>query len=201
MEILEIIKKIKNYKMVLLVTAVIGVTAGMVFYLMPEKYISSGSIYVRREIINSTDFFTYEGYYAQQTAVGYTNSISNLIESPDVQKMLLEKSGEEINTIKLINLQRKIRVKKTGPQIILLEIKEKTPKEAENKWINLANIVISKSEEINRQGDGNLSVVTLSDKPLIRENYKNPYIFSLVGLLIGLTLGIILISFKEYLKK
>lgn len=201
MEIFEIIKKIKNYKMILVVTAVIGITAGMFFYLMPEKYVSAGSIYVRREIINSTDFFTYEGYYAQQTAAGYTNSVTNLIESPDIQKMLLEKSGEEINTLKLINLQRKIKVKKTGPQIILLEIKEKTPKEAEDKWVNLANIVISESEEINREGDDNLSVVALSDKPLIRETYKNIYIFSLVGLLIGLTLGSVLVSFKEYFKK
>jgi capsular polysaccharide biosynthesis protein len=201
MELREIIKKMKKNKLAIVTPMLVGLLAGLAFYAMPSKYISSGSIYVRRKVSEQTDFFTYEGYYAQQTALGYTDSVSNLIESSDIKKMLLEKSGEAINTIKLLDLQRKVKVKKTGPQLILLEIKEKTPEEAKEKWMSLTDIVILKSQEINMGGDKEISLGTLSKEPLIRETYKNPYIFSLVGSLIGLTLGLIFLSLREYLKE
>ena len=201
MEIREIIKKIKKHRAVLLTPAILGLLMGLAFFYIPPKYTSSGSIYINRKIDEPSEFFTYEGYYAQQSALGYTNSVSALIESTDVQKELLERSGEVLTSDSLRNLQRKIKVRKVGPQVIFIEVKEKTPEKSEEMWVNLTDIVISKSEEINREGDSNLYLTLLSSKPLVKETYRNIYTFSVFGLILGSALGLLLVSIKEYLKK
>jgi capsular polysaccharide biosynthesis protein len=201
MEIREIIKKVKKQKLIPIFASLVGFLAGLVIYYLPQKYIASGSFYISRKINNSTDFFTYEGYYAQQTALNYTNSVSALIESKDVQKELLEKMREPINEKNLRELKRDIKVKKTGPQIILMEIKNETPEKSKEIWRNLSGIVISKSEELNREIDNNLQIFTISKEPSIEETYKNLLLFSLVGLIIGGAIGLLIISFKEYSKK
>jgi capsular polysaccharide biosynthesis protein len=201
MELREIIIKIKKQKLILIFASLVGFLMGLIIYYLPQKFISSGALYVSRKINSSADFFTYEGYYAQQTALNYTNSVLALIESKDIQKELLEKMGEPVNEKNLRELKRDIKVKRTGPQVILVEIKNETPEKSKETWKNLSDIVISKSEELNKEIDNNLKIFTISKEPSIEETYKNLLLFSFAGLIIGGALGLIIISFKEYSKK
>ncbi|MBW6441327.1 hypothetical protein K0B04_00235 [Patescibacteria group bacterium] len=200
MELKEIFKKINRYRITLILFAVLGLVAGVIFYVLPTNYYSSGSFFVKRKIDPSNDFFAYEGYYAQQSALSYTNSLTALAESPDVKKELLENMGEEVNNQNIRKINNAVKVKKTGPQMILITVKGKDYEISRDIWKKLANTLVQKSTEINKNGDENLSVSLVSQEPLVKEGYKNIYIFTLAGILLATSLGILVISVKEYFR-
>lgn len=201
MELREIIKKIKRNRRLVYTSILGGILLGIVIYTLPSRYISSGSLYVKRSIEPSKDFFTYEGYYAQQSAQSYTNSFVALVESQDIQKKTLESIGTPITDKNLRKLDRMIKVKKTGPQVILVKVTDKDYNYSEKVWVSLTKSVIETSKVLNDNGDKNISVSTVSEKPLIKETYKSPYTFSIVGMVIGLSTGCLCICVKEYIKE
>jgi len=87
----KIIKTIEKNRLLLITATFIGLVLGIIFYFLPSKYISSGSFYVSKKTDKSLDFFTYEGYYAQQSAITYADSVITLAKSVDIKKDVLEK--------------------------------------------------------------------------------------------------------------
>ena len=200
MELKDILKKVRKYKIFLVLFAIAGFSAGALFYNIPPKYISSGSFYIKRGVNPEKEYFTYEGYYAQQTALAYTNSVVALIESPDIKKKVLEEMKIPVNEENLRKLNRVVRVKKTGPQIILVTVKDENYDTSTKMWGKLAESLISKTNEINKNGDESLSISLVSEQPLVRETYKSFYLFALVGSVIGLSLSTFFICVKEYFR-
>lgn len=198
MEFRDILKKIRKNSGMLTICTLIGLLAGVLFHLLPSTYIASGSFYITRKEDNSESFFTYEGYYSQQTATTYTNSVVALAESVDVKKQVLNKLDFPINKYNVRKINKSLSVKKTGPQIINITFKDKDIKKAETIWECVADILIETSININRDGDGKLTVVKISEKPFIKESYKPISISSIVGILFGFSLGTVIISLKEY---
>ncbi len=201
MELREIIKKIKRNRKIVVTSILGGILLGILIYNLPSRYSSSGSLYVKRSIEPSEKFFTYEGYYAQQSAQSYTNSFMALVESQDIRKKTLESIGTPITDKNLRKLDRIIKVKKTGPQVISVKVTDSNYDYSEKVWMALTKSVIDTSKELNEGGDKNISVSTVSETPLVEETYKSPYIFSLAGMVIGLSIGCLFICVKEYIKE
>lgn len=200
MEIKEIMKKIRKNKVLLGLSCFLGLLAGFVFFILPPTYTASGSLYVTRKAEDSGSFFTYEGYYSQQSAITYTNSVVALAESSDVKEQVLKSLEIPTNTINLRKLNNSIVVKKTGPQIININVKNKNLDKSKRIWEELSKSIIETSKNINENSNDNLSVVKVSDKPLIKENYKPPVIIGLSGLLLGFSIGLLVISLKDYFR-
>lgn len=200
MEIKEIMKKIRKNKVLLGLSCFLGLLAGFIFFILPPIYTASGSLYVTRKAEDSGSFFTYEGYYSQQSAITYTNSVVALAESSDVKEQVLKSMGMPLDTINLRKLNNSIIVKKTGPQIINIDVRNKNSDKSKRIWEELSKSIIETSKNINENSNDNLSVVKVSDKPLIRENYKPPLIIGLSGLLLGFSIGLLVISLKEYFR-
>ena len=200
MELKKIIKTIEENRPLLITAAFIGLVLGIIFYFLPSKYISSGSFYVSKKTDKSLDFFTYEGYYAQQSAITYADSVITLAKSVDIKKDVLEKMNQPINEKNLRELNKSIKIKKAGPQIISLEIKGRTYELAEETWTKFSESLIKKSEEMNENSDEKLVVNTVSEKPLTRKAYRSPWVFGATGFLAGLALGILVMCGKEYFK-
>ncbi len=200
MEIKEITKKLTKYRTQLIISVVIGAILGVEIYFLPPKYISSGSFYIKRGISGEKNYFTYEGYYGQQTALSYTNSVVALAESLDIKKLVLDRLKIEVNEESLRKLSRMIRVKKTGPQVILITVKADDYTTSENIWTKLSESLLSTTYEINKDGDPNLMVEKVSDFPVVKEGYRSMLLFGIGGSLISFTLFSFYICFKEYLK-
>ncbi|HQK41809.1 MAG TPA: hypothetical protein PKV39_02345 [bacterium] len=200
MELKKIIKTIEKNRPLLITATFIGLVLGIIFYFLPSKYISSGSFYVSKKTDKSLDFFTYEGYYAQQSAITYADSVITLAKSVDIKKDVLEKMNRPINEKNLRELNKSIKIKKAGPQIISLEIKGRTYELAEETWTKFSESLIKKSEEMNENSDEKLVVNTVSEKPLTRKAYRSPWAFGATGVLAGLALGILVMCGKEYFK-
>lgn len=200
MEIKDVYKKLIRHRTNLMLSLLAGALLGIIFYFLPSKYVASGSLFVNRKIGAENSFFTYEGYYGQQTALSYTNSILSLIESVDVKKMVLESNKMPLNSKNMNMLNRIVSVKKTGPQVIYLTVKGKTYEEAKRLWNSVSNVTVAAAYEINRNGDEKLSISPISPQPLVGLPYKSIYLYGVVGVLISFTLASFFICLKEYFK-
>jgi capsular polysaccharide biosynthesis protein len=184
MELKQIFKNLKKYKIALLLSAVVGVLAGLVFYLAPKTYYATGSLYVTRAIDDvKFKYFAYEGYYAQQTGVSHTNNVLSLIDSLDTRKYATM-----------------IKAKKSGPQLITLMVKGKTADQAEKLWRAVTEVTLEKDRQINLKGDPLLNVSKVSDNPVVKDQYKPLWLCIVFGFIFAPSLLILGISIKEYFK-
>lgn len=202
MELKDILKTLKYSKKILLLGAIFGIFVGYCFFLLPQKYIASGSFYITRKTEESSqEFFKYEGYYSQQAALSYTNTIAALFESLDITSKSLEKLNIPTNEINLRKYQRRINVVKAGPQIITLTVKGEGFNLAKDFWNTLADTTINESFEMNKNGDINLSISKVSKEPVVKETYKSLCLDILLGAFLGSTFSLLYITIKEYLKE
>ena len=202
MELEEIInffkEQSKNLGLFLIGGIILG---GVAFYVLPAKYLSLGTLYIGRKPEESDEFYTYSGYYAQQVALSYTETVRGLLEDSTLQAKTLEELDTPITETSLRKLQNKIRIIDAGPQLVTLEVKEKSAAKAVKVWESLATNITNTSAEINKKGDEKLSIKRVKEKPVVKETYKNLYVFSLAGGLLSLGLGTLILGIKNYMKE
>lgn len=201
MELKELIDAIYTNKKLLVIFAFIGLFTGSALFYLPAKFISTGSLYITRSVENTDKYFTYEGYYSQQTAVAYTNTALALLESIDVKTQALEKAGLEPNSYNLRKYSKLVDVKKNGPQLITLTVKDNSFEKSQNLWNSIADSFIKYSEEANVNTDPNLKVLKISPNPVVKPQYKSFYFYTFCGLAGGLTFGLILAGINSYFGK
>ena len=169
------------------------------FFIIPQKFVSSGSLFVTRQIENNTnEYFSYEGYYAQQTAQFYTNSLSGLVESIDVKSATLEKMNVPVTEYTLRELSRNLKVKKAGPQLINISVKDYTFENAEVRWKSLVDSALESIKKINEKSDPMISVTKVAETPITKEEYRNVFLNAFLGASVGLFFGIFIYLFKNY---
>ncbi len=194
-------KNLRKHSKILILSAVGGILLGYLLYLVPKPCYATGSFFIKRSVDNTRlTYFAYEGYYGQQTGLSYTNTVLALFESLDIRYEALA----NINLPTDINNFRKysamIKVKKTGPQIITLTVKGKTPQKAAVLWNSMANTTIVKSWQLNINGDPLLSISKISENPVVREQYKPLWVCLAFGLISVPLLVIFYLGLREYFK-
>lgn len=194
-------KNLKKYKTFLLLTTILGILIGGVLGYITEKYIAEGSFYVGRRIDpNQAMFFTYEGYYNQQTALSYTNTAVALIESTDVKKLTLEKLDIEVGEETLREFGNIMKVKKSGPQLITVTVKGSSTIRAFELWNSLINSFLETAEKLNKNTDPNLAIQKVSPAPIVRQSLLPLVSLPIAGGMLFLLISVFLVSLKEYLK-
>jgi capsular polysaccharide biosynthesis protein len=202
MELKEILKFLKlNRGAMILSSILFGIVGVTAFFYVPTKYYANGSLFVKRSIYPySPDHFTYEGYYGQQAAMAYTNSVIGLIESEDLRSKAIEKFGLEVNEKNLRKFAKKIKATKTGPQLITLTAKGNNAKEAEELWSVVTGATIETVNKINSDGDPYVSISKIIEKPIVKEGYKDAIVFTALGLCFGAFISAFFLAVKNYLK-
>lgn len=191
MELKEIFNFYKsNFKVILGTTILAGLLGVAGYFLLPRKYYASGSLFIRRSIYPfSENHFTYEGYYGQQAAQAYTNSIMALIESEDIMSYALKNMNIEVNEASLRKYGKKIKVVKDGPQLIGLVVKEKSEEEATNLWEAITNTSAATMNNLSRQNDPFVGVVRIAEKPIVKTGYRSIPVCVVVGMSMGFLLS------------
>lgn len=179
--------------------SLLGALLGTGIYYLPTKYLVSGSFYVTRTPQEtSPEYFTYEGYYSQQTSIAYTNTVIALLESIDTRKEVLESQSQATSEKNLRKLARDTKVTKSGPQIITLTVKRNSPHSAENYWNSYAETLLNTVMEKNQNGDRELQVLKVAEKPVTAPVYKSLPIDIIVGSFVMLACSAGYASLKEY---
>lgn len=201
MELKELVNTMLANKKLPVAFAIFGLIIGIAAYYMPAKFISTGALYITRAVENTDKYFTYEGYYSQQTAVAYTNTAVALLESIDVKTKALEKAGIAPNGFNLKKYSKLVDIKKSGPQLITLTVKDNSYEKSQNLWNSTADTFIKYSDEANFNTDSNLKILKISPEPVVKPEYKSIYFYLFSGLLGGLIFGILFVTFKSFLGK
>lgn len=200
MELKVLINILYKNALQVVVFLLIGAVGGATTFILPQKYTATGSFYVKRTIQNSSDFFTYEGYYGQQTALAYANTVFALLESTDLKSMTLKKLGTEVNEQTLRKLHKKTDIKKTAPQLVSLTVKDFSPSEAAVVWNALSESLLETTYEINKNGDSALSISKISEEPVVKQTYNNLWLNLSAGAVLGFVFGAFSLALKEYLR-
>ncbi len=198
-EVLEFLKKI--YKSLLAFFAV-GVFLGiLVFSTLPKKYISSGTLFVGRTVTETQEFYSYSGYYDQQVALSFTNTVRGFLEDKNLHAQILKKLGTEATEKNIRAIDRKIRVKTAGPQLINVEVRSKSRRETEEIWETLVDETVKTMEVLNAKADSKLFIEKTNTTVLSRELMQNPFVFGGVGGLFLMGCGTVYIATKTYFYK
>ncbi len=197
--LLKILKQ--NWQKVLLTTlfgAVVGVLA---FYLIPSKYIATGSFYVKRMVqSNGSAYFSYEGYYGQQTAQAYTGTLMGLLESTDIKSLALNKLNIEVTESSLRKFSRNVNVTKSAPQLITLSVKSTSGKSAEDKWQALSQSALDTATILNQSGDPFITISKVSQAPIVKMEFRNLAVNFGIGLGLGFIISVFILTLKKYLQ-
>ncbi len=201
MEFKEIIKIIKMNRTVLVIFALVGSLLGTALSFVPGKYRVEGSFFIGRKAdVPSTEFFTYEGYYAQQTAQSYTNTAVALLESQDLKKAVLEQMEIPVTDNNVRKLTKSFRISKIGPQVITLTVRNPEENKSEEIFKTLASNFLNMGEKISAESDENISVIPISEFPVKRQEQMPLIPCVMWGFMVGITAAILKISIKEYMK-
>lgn len=195
----------KNYFDILSMSVFFGILGLVIYFLLPTKYIASGEFFIGRNIQpvdtqQNVDSFSYEGYYAQQNALSYTANIEGILDSDFTRSEVLKQTGTPANSYNMRNLDKKIRVKRTAPQIVEVQIRDTNPQKAMETWLALTNITENISSDLNSQGDPNIFVKRINQTPVLKEAYKNPFVNFAGGIMIGAFLATFVLALEEYWK-
>lgn len=203
MELKELINNITAQRSKLFMFCVLGALAGVVaFYLIPQTYDAIGSFLVQRRVEETkSGYFSYEGYYAQQTSRDYANNLAILMESPDIKRKALEVLDLPITEKNLRNLERHLSVKKSDAAVVTLTATANSPKEAEDTWNAVADSTLNLSMEINAKNDNLITVNEVSTTPVIKPSFKNVYLDFVIGAGIGFMVFVAGLYINSYLKE
>lgn len=198
----ELVKFFRENAQKIVAAGVLFALAGVVsFYVVPVKYLATGTLFVSRETVSPElvlpSEFTYEGYYAQQNAANFTATLIGLVESEDVQSAVLTKLNKEVTAKSLFSFKRRVQVKKQAPQLVSVQVKGDTRESAASVWKVLVGEVSSVSQQVTSQDDNQISLILVSEEPVVREQYRNIMINAVIGFGLGLSLSTFFFFLKE----
>ena len=163
MELKDLIKLLnKHFKTALVCALVIGVVSFVCASLIKPRYKASTTLFVTRSVEKSSSYFTYEGFYSIQTAEKFTDTVVGLLKSVDVKRLALESVGLSFDPKSLARLEKGLLVKKASGQLVTVSITDKSESYAKNLLLELSKETVRSAQEINRNGDTNISVSFVS---------------------------------------
>lgn len=201
MEIKDLLNYYAKFKKVIALFVLFGGLLGASFYFLPKKYVATGSLYITRGVEESSEsFFNYEGYYGQQAALSYTNTVAALAESLDIREKTLEKLGIPASEEMLRKYDRRIKVTKSGPQLVTISVKETQFNDAEKLWSTLTDTLIEESGRINQEGDYKLNIAKVSVPPVVNKEFNYLPLSVLVGAALGGVLALFGLGIRSWLR-
>ena len=199
MELKVLIQQLKKRLWIIVGTTLLGVIAGWgVVSFVPVRYEASLSIYVQKIIEQSmSGEYTYDGYYAQQAAEAYTDTVMGLLESPDVAASALMATG--LNSDTIVALKRSLKVEKVAPQIVHMAVTQTDQQAASELVMAVTKIATDRVQQLDTQTSG-YTVETVNDEPLIVVQALPSMLTIRVGGLLGLMVSVGFLAFWVYLR-
>ena len=203
MELLEFIRFFRRYGFAVLFFALsLGVVSGLISLKLPSSFEASQSLFAGRQPPPpSSNFYSYDGYYSQQAAERFTDTVLGLLKNKDVLSKAAAESGWVATPEDIVKLNSRLKVKRIAPQLITISFTDIRKERAVSLVGSLTRAVINLSTSLNVQGDKLLVLNTLETNPFVEEKRFSPLIVSLFVTLVSLMVGSFFFAFIKLLKE
>ncbi len=181
--------------------ALVGLVAGIGYSMsQPRGWEASTTLYIHRTnpVNLSSNVYDYDGYYAQQAAQQYTDTVVGLLKTHDLASRAAQIASDSASPESILS---GVKVKKTAPQLIALDVSRASPEEARGELIALAQAVAERSAALNDQYGRTYKVEMVTAQPLLAPTAPNTTLNSLIGLAGGGLIGLFLALILEYLRR
>ena len=200
MELLELVAVLgKHRRLIALTTFVFGLGALLVSLQLPPKYEAILTLYVKRAAEPpSVEFYTYDGYYSQQVAERYTDTVVGLLERVGLLEDALSSLGLPTDQKSLRKARRSVEIQRVAPQLVEIRVTRKSSEDASSIASSLTVGVISQVRGLNKTGDEALSVELLTSEPVVEKHEPLVGLDTVVGVMVGFLVSILTTLFWEY---
>ncbi|OGY28316.1 MAG: hypothetical protein A3J50_02120 [Candidatus Woykebacteria bacterium RIFCSPHIGHO2_02_FULL_43_16b] len=197
-ELNEITKILGRHLKFILVMVVLGGFVGFTYsYVGGQKYESFTTIYVKRTADqNSTSYYSYDGYYAQQVGKEYTDTVLGLLKTIDPYN----EAAKRLGTYSPRALFSQSKAKKISSQVIELRIRSQSETEAKALMSALVAGLTTKVGELNRTGDSKISIEPVTNEPFTELNKTQALLNAGIGFLSGLVVSLVSLAIFVYSK-
>lgn len=199
---LVIIKK--NSVRIIVSALLVGLVVYVVSGSLPISYEATISVYIQKVPENfSQELYTYDGFYAQEAAESYTDTVVGLFESPAITEKVVALLVGLDSELTVKSVSRKVMVEKSAPRIITIRVKDNDQEVA----IQTASALFKAADESIKQLHGSddpertLQIAALNSEPLIARLAPFVWLNTLVGALVGLIGALCIVALREYLKE
>jgi len=202
-EVRDLVTKIwRPYRLVLLLSVLLAGVTYFVSKNLPASFRASGLLFVTRQAdSSSTNYFTYEGFYSQQTAERYTDSVLGILKSDQVKKLALDSLNLPSSSPDVKRFGNNTLVQKTGPQLLSVTISAGDSDTSKSLWQALADQTVKSVSAVNQSGDSKITVQVMNQELLIAEVTPKPWLYGLAAFLGLGGLGLLGLAIWEYLKQ
>ncbi len=200
MELREYLKIVrKSLPLLIILAAAFGTLAFFVSLQLPPSYTTSLTLYVKRQATEpSADYYTFDGYYSQQAAEKFTETVVGFLKSKDILLASAKLADLPTDQESLERLESSIKIRQVAPQLVSLKVEQKDGWAAKKFCIAVAQATTERINLLNQTGDKSISVDLLNPEPLVEKNEPKVVLNSLVGILAGTLLAFLYVFLKEY---
>ncbi len=202
MELQYYLKILSRYwKWIFGIASLFALVAGIVSYYWPVQYRSQLTLYVQRipEEPKLGDY-SYDGYYAQQTAEAYTDTVEGLLEARDIIRQALEAAQMPVSAGQIRFVANHLKVEKVAPQLVSVSLTTRSQQDSTKLVSAIAQVLQEKIKTLNRQGNGGVVISLVDVRPL--ESVVSTWLGlnMLVAFLGGIAIATVGVSLREYLR-
>jgi len=200
MELREYIKIVrKSLPSLIILAAGFGGLAFLVSQQLPTTHTASLTFYVKRQATEAReDYYTFDGYYSQQAAEKFTETVVGFLKSKDILLASAKLANLPTDQESLGQLEGSIKIKQVAPQLVNLGVKQEEAEMAKTFCTSLAQATTERINLLNQTGDKSISVDLLNTEPLVDKNEPHTIVNTLVGILTGALIALLYIFLKEY---
>lgn len=169
----------------------------------PVYYQAQGLLFVNREVekqLGEHTFYTYEGFYRQQTAERFTDTVVGLLNTDPILAAAGKSLGLATDAGGLKKLGQAVKVRKQAPQLIKLVVSHQEADQAQKLWHALADEGVTRVKALGTDEESRLLLSQVTEEPLVVAVSPRPLLDTLIAAGLGLVGGIFIISLKEYLE-
>lgn len=192
----------KNMIAIILISVITGALALLMSLRLQPTYHAVLSVYVQKipEQPAGGDF-TFDGFYAQQAAESYTDTVVGLFESPAIHVRALQFADQDTEPSTVEQVKQQTRIRKVAPRLIDLEVRSYEQEEARVLAKSLFKAVSNRLDELTSEDSANLKmkINAVNDEPLISLAEPRVVLYTIIGVLVGMFGATTTFLLKEYL--
>lgn len=179
----------KKFKFIIFVDLLVILIFLIFYFFLPNLYTAEGTLYAYP--VNNANQAS-----EVSNELNYSRNIIALSNSPEFKRLLQDSNMTSYSFTPLVGVVGSLKLKEISPNLLSLSVVGESEFEVNKNYKKYLNLLEDYSIRL-KKGNSNFELNSISEDPIITRNYKNIYVFLVLGLFSGIFVSI----FYLYLKR